>query len=73
MSAILTFINDITIPNKLKNKIKSKMTNDNMQKSADKLMNAYKANQEAPILWHLDPDLSNYIRLLVIKAKKENQ
>ena len=71
MSALLTFINDITIPNKLKNKIKSKMTNDNMQKSADKLMNAYKANQEAPILWHLDQDLSNYIRLLVIKAKKE--
>ena len=71
MSAILTFLNDITIPNKLKNKIKSKMTDENMQKSADKLVNAYKANQEPPILWHLDENLANYIRLIVIKAKKQ--
>ena len=70
MSCILTFINDITIPNKLKSKITSKMTPENSDKYSEKLFNAYRVNQEPEILWHMDQDLSTYIRLLVTKAKK---
>lgn len=70
LSAILTFINDITIPNKLKDKITSKMTLDNTEKYSEKLFNAYKANEEPEILWHMDQDISTYVRLIVTKAKK---
>lgn len=70
ISALLTFINDITIPNKLKNKITSKMTPDNAEKYSEKLFNAYRVNNEPEILWHMDQDLSTYVRLIVTKAKK---
>lgn len=70
ISTLLTFINDITIPNKLKNKLVSKMGNDNSDKYLEKLFNVYKANDEAPLLWHLDDGFSTYVRLLATKAKK---
>lgn len=69
-STLLTLLNDITIPNKLKNKLVSKMTPETNEKYSEKLFNAYKSNDEPAILWHLDQDLSTYIRLLVNKTKK---
>ena len=70
ISALLTFINDITIPNKIKQKIKDKQTTQNLDKCSEKMLKAYSSNYEQPILWHMDEDLSNYIRLIVTKAKK---
>ena len=71
LSIMLTLINDLTIPNKLKHKIVSKMTDQNQEKSLTKLLNAYKTNDETALLWHIDQDISNYIRLLTTKVKKE--
>ena len=71
ISVMLTLLNDVTIPNKLKKKITSKVTPANEDKVEKKLFNAYKANQEDPIMWHLDEKYSNYIKILTIEVKKK--
>lgn len=64
MSCLLTFISDITIPSVFKNKLsKTKKVKD------DVASRIYQYNIEAPILWHLDPSLSDYVRLLVTQIK----
>lgn len=70
-SVLLTLLNDITLPKKLRNKIISKKTLENRKKSEKKLFSAYRNNVEKPILWHLDERYSNYIRLLVSRIKQE--
>lgn len=71
LSAILTFINNITIPNKLKSKIYGSENDASSTKQIEKLVNAYKQNSDPAILWHLEEDIGNYINLIVIKAKIE--
>lgn len=65
ISCQLTFLSDITIPNKLKNKLNK------YQKNGDenKLFNIYKLNPEEVILWHLPDHIKDYVRILVTKIK----
>ena len=65
ISCQLTMLSDLTIPNKLKNKVEryNKMGDD------VKLNNMYKLNENEVILWHLPEHMKNYVRLLVIKIK----
>ena len=63
ISCQLTLLNDITLPNKLKNKLHSKKSND------DKLFISYKYNTEEVILWHLPEHMRDYVRILVTKIK----
>lgn len=65
ISCQLTLLSDITIPNKLKNKITK------YQKSCqdNKLLNIYKTNTEEVILWHLPEHMRDYVRILVTKIK----
>ena len=70
LSIMLTFLDDITIPNKLKNKIKSKMTDDNNEKIINKLLVAYETNPDNVILWHLPEGYSTYVRFLTQKLKR---
>lgn len=66
LSCVLTFINDITIPNKLKNKLDKK----NKNSEVDDMVVIYKNNPSDVILWHLDEGLANYVRILVVKIKR---
>lgn len=65
ISCQLTFLSDITIPNKLKNKLNK------YQKNGDenKLFNIYKLNPDEVILWHLPDHIKDYVRILVTKIK----
>ena len=67
MSIILTFLYDITLPNKLKNKL-NKYIN---KVDEDKILYLYKYNCSEVVLWHINPSLKDYIRLLVTKLKRE--
>lgn len=71
ISIILTLLNDITIPNKLKNKLHRKLESNLANKYKSKLSDAYTDNEESEILWHIDENISTYIRLLVTKVKKK--
>lgn len=65
ISCVLTFINDITLPNKIKNKLnKSKKVMEDT-----KLLNLYKNTCDEVILWHIPLSLKDYVRLLVKKIK----
>ena len=65
ISCQLTLLNDITLPNKLKNKMNrcSKTFDDS------KLLSIYKYNESEVILWHLPEHMKNYIRILVTRIK----
>ena len=69
ISTMLSFINAITLPVKLREKLKSRETKNNFEKICIKLTNSYKANDNNIILWHLDPRFNNFIEVLVRKAK----
>lgn len=71
LSIILTLLNDITVPNKLKNKLKKKLDGNLANKYKIKLSDAYTDNINSEIIWHIDEDISSYIRLLVRKVKKK--
>lgn len=64
MSCLLTLLNDITIPNRLKNKLNKSKVND-----GEAVARMYHYNIEEPVLWHLDVGMSDYIRLLVTEVK----
>lgn len=71
ISVLLTLLDDITIPNKLRNKLKSKISvNENNEKIINKLLVAYETNPNNVILWHLDPRYGAYVRLLTQKLKR---
>lgn len=65
VSCQLTLLNDITIPNKLKNKLNkyTKMVDDY------KILNSYRYNESEVILWHLPEHIKDYVRILVTKIK----
>lgn len=69
ISTMLSFINSITLPVRLREKLKSRETKNNFEKICTKLTNSYQANDNNIILWHLDPGFSNFIEVLVRKAK----
>lgn len=70
ISILLTFLNDITIPNKLKRKLDSKVEKDRNQKILDKMLVAYETNADNVILWHLDSGYKNYVRILTRRLKR---
>lgn len=70
ISSILTLINDIILPNKLKTKLDEKSKKHLDDKLTQKYINAYKNNKDKEILWHLDQNYSNYVRLIVSKTKE---
>lgn len=70
-SILLTILNDITIPNALKDKLLSRYEQTNNIKQTAKIKLYYKNYKKDVIQWHLDEDLSNYIRFLANKANKE--
>lgn len=67
ISCVLSFINSITLPTKLKEKI--------LKKKADqqdkKLMKAYLINDDSTIVWHLDDRFKNYVTILVKRIKED--
>ena len=65
ISCQLTLLSDLTIPNRLKNKI------ERYNKSGDegKLLNIYRGNDSEVLLWHLPEHMTNYVRILVTKIK----
>ncbi len=68
ISILLTFLNQITLPNKMQQKMQSKPNK--LDKREDKILVAYQANAEPAILWHLDSTYSNYVKVLVTRVKK---
>lgn len=72
LSVLLTLLNDLTIPNKLKEKLsKVNMNNFKSDKELAKMMATYSSNKDTPILWHIDDDIRDYVRILVCKLKGE--
>lgn len=60
ISCLLSFINNVTLPNHI----------DKDTKNYDSLCRYYvKSSYQKPILWHLDADMSDYIKLLLNKIK----
>lgn len=72
-SVILTLLDQLTLPNALKNKRDNALENSkevtkNLQR---KITDTYVINNKPAILWHLDKSYSNYIKVLIAKVKKE--
>lgn len=70
LSVMLTLLDDLTIPNKLKKKLDSKKSLDASDKILNKLIIAYENNPNNVILWHLDPRYGAYVRLLTQRLKR---
>lgn len=69
VSCLLTFLNSITLTNFDKNRIKR--YSKNTSNKIDALVDLYKAeSNQAPILFHLDENMSDYITVLVRKMKR---
>ena len=65
ISCLLTFLNDVTVPNKLKNRLQKyrQLIDD------DKLTKMYRYNPTETLVWHLPNHMKNYVRFLVTKTK----
>lgn len=70
ISIMLTILDDITLPNRLKNKLESKMVDDS-DKIMNKLILAYEENPDNVILWHLDSGYATYVRFLTQRVKRQ--
>lgn len=70
LSVMLTLLDDITMPNKLRNKLNSRKHVDNDDKLIEKLIIAYELNPNNVILWHLEEGYSPYVRLLTQRLKR---
>ena len=69
ISAMLTLLNSITLPQKLRNRLDRKAFNDTSAKITSRFSNSYKANDEEVILWHLDQGFKVFVWVLMRKAK----
>ena len=70
LSVFLTFLDDITLPNKVLNRFKSYIPlSPSIKKMTGRVYSEYSSNGREAILWHLDPRFNNYIRILVLKIK----
>lgn len=69
ISAMLTLLNSITLPQKLRNRLDRKAFNDTSAKITSRFSNSYKANDEEVILWHLDEGFKVFVLVLMRKAK----
>ena len=70
MSIILTLLDDLTIPNKLRNKLEAKKATEAGDKMIQRLTFAYQDNPQSVIIWHLDERYATYIRLLTQRLKR---
>lgn len=70
ISILLTLLDDITMPNKLRKKIDSKKPVDNADKIINRLIIAYELNPNNVILWHLEDGYAGYVRLLTQRLKR---
>ena len=70
-SVLLTLLNDLTLPNKLKAKLKAKESIWEPEKSLNTLYKTYLNNPDAVVLWHLAEEYKGYVRFTTIKLKKE--
>lgn len=70
-SVLLTLLNDLTLPNAVKQKILDKQENWEPEKLINSFYKKYLMNPVAVLRWHLDESFDGYIRLLTIKLKKE--
>lgn len=70
-SVLLTLLNDLTLPNSLKQKINDKEDIWEPDKIINSFYKKYLTNPSAVLNWHLDPAFDGYIRILTIKLKKE--
>jgi hypothetical protein len=70
ISILLTLLDDITMPNKLRKKFDNKKPVDNADKALNKLIVAYELNPNNVILWHLDDGYAPYVRLLTQRLKR---
>ena len=66
ISAMLTFIDNITLNNKTRNKLKRSLQN----KDTRKIVDTHIKIKDNVILWHLPPHMEGYIRILVYRIKK---
>ncbi len=64
MSCVLSFINSVTLPNKIRNRIENKNTN------SDKVVHMYSQMSDIILLWHLEPYMRDYVYILLIKIKR---
>lgn len=69
ISVQLTLLYEVTLPTKFKKKMDKKPEWNS--KDLKKYINAFRVNQDKAILWHIDENWDNYIKLLVVKVKKE--
>lgn len=70
VSITLTLLNDLTIPKKLHKKLLNSIEKQSTIKSSKQLITTYAKNIEPALLWHLDKDLQNYVRVLTTKVKR---
>ena len=66
ISCLLTFLSQLTLPQKLENKFSGNILNSEVE---NKFIGSHLDNVDDIILWHLDKGLSDYVRLLVIRLK----
>lgn len=66
LSIVLSLINQLTLPNKYRNKLE----NGDTLLTSDKVLNIYLINKEELLLWHLPSEMSEYVRIQLVKAKR---
>ena len=67
LSLLLSFIDNITLPNKIRNRLDSKKNSGNIN---SKLATIYQQNNSNVILWHLPQHMEGYIRILLVRMKR---
>lgn len=70
-SVYLTLIDQITLPNHIKEKIAKKRKSSSQWELSIRFMKAHEALERPVRLWHLDPSYANYVNLLAMEIKKE--
>lgn len=72
MSILLSFLRSLTISNKNKVRISTSYVRSNSKIYEEMLNSIYKIEQEtAPVLWHLDKDFLDYVRILLIRVQEQ--
>ena len=72
MSILLSFLRSITISNKNKVRISTSYVRSNSKIYEEMLNSIYKIEQEtAPVLWHLDKNFLDYVRILLIRVQEQ--
>ena len=66
LSIMLSLINQLTLPNKYRNKLEDKDTT----LDSNKVLNIYITSKDDLVLWHLDTSMTEYLRMQIVKAKR---